>query len=66
LPYFTPGTFYFFLKVKSELASCLLTQGTFKKRARCHRPVVDRVLQKNTHIADDHGKKLPESIVSLK
>jgi hypothetical protein len=31
LQYFTPETFYFFLKVKSELASCLLTQGTFKK-----------------------------------
>ncbi len=31
LPYFTPATYYFFLKVKSELASCLLTQGTFKK-----------------------------------
>ncbi len=31
LHYFTPATFYFFLKVKSELASCLLTQGTFKK-----------------------------------
>ncbi len=32
LPYFTPATFYFFLKVKSELASCLLTLGIFKKR----------------------------------
>jgi hypothetical protein len=31
-----------------------------------HRPVVDRALQKNTHIADDHGKKLPKTIVSLK
>jgi hypothetical protein len=30
-PYFTPATFYLFLKVKSELASCLLTQGTLKK-----------------------------------
>jgi hypothetical protein len=30
-PYSTPATFYFFLKVKSELASCLLTQGTLKK-----------------------------------
>jgi hypothetical protein len=29
--YFTPAAFYIFLKVKSELASCLLTQGTFKK-----------------------------------
>ena len=36
------------------------------RRARCHRSVVDRELQKNTHIADDHGKKLPETIVSLK
>ncbi len=32
LPYFTPATFYFFLKVKSELANCLLTQGTLKKK----------------------------------
>jgi hypothetical protein len=29
--YFTPPTFYLLLKAKSELASCLLTQGTFKK-----------------------------------
>jgi hypothetical protein len=28
---FTPAAFYFFLKLKSELASCLLTKGTFKK-----------------------------------
>jgi hypothetical protein len=31
LPYFTPPAFYLFLKIKSELASRLLTQGTFKK-----------------------------------
>jgi hypothetical protein len=31
LPYFTPLAFYLSLKVKSELASYLLTQGTFKK-----------------------------------
>jgi hypothetical protein len=31
LPYFAPAAFYLFLKVKSELASFLLTQGTFKK-----------------------------------
>jgi hypothetical protein len=31
LPYIAPAAFYLFLKVKSELASCLLTQGTFKK-----------------------------------
>jgi hypothetical protein len=29
--YFTPSAFYLLLKAKSELASCLLTQGTFKK-----------------------------------
>jgi hypothetical protein len=29
--YFTPATFCLFLKVKSELASCLLTQGSLKK-----------------------------------
>jgi hypothetical protein len=32
LPYFAPAAFYLFLKVKSELASCLLTHGAFKKR----------------------------------
>jgi hypothetical protein len=31
LPYFAPAAFYLFMKVKSELASCLLTQGTFTK-----------------------------------
>jgi hypothetical protein len=31
LLYFTPAAFYINLKVKSELASGLLTQGTFKK-----------------------------------
>jgi hypothetical protein len=31
LLYFAPAAFYLFLKVKSELASCVLTQGTFKK-----------------------------------
>jgi hypothetical protein len=29
--YFTPSAFYLLLEVKSELASCLLIQGTFKK-----------------------------------
>ncbi len=33
----------------------------------CHRrPRVDRGLQKNTHIADNHDKKLSEASVSLK
>jgi hypothetical protein len=31
LLYFTPAAFYIFLKVKSELASCLMIQGTFNK-----------------------------------
>jgi hypothetical protein len=31
LRYFTPPAFYLSLKVKSELASYLLTQGTFKE-----------------------------------
>ena len=30
------------------------------------RPRVDRGLQKNTHIPDNHAKKLPEASVSLK
>jgi hypothetical protein len=29
--YFTPSAFYLLLKVKPELAKCLLTQDTFKK-----------------------------------
>jgi hypothetical protein len=35
------------------------------KACRRH-PRVDRGLQKNTHIADDHAKKLLEASVSLK
>ncbi len=35
-------------------------------KAHCRRPVEDRTLQKSTHIADNHGKKLPETIISLK
>jgi hypothetical protein len=35
-------------------------------KAHCHRPVKDRMLQKNTHIADNQGKKLPETSISLK
>jgi hypothetical protein len=35
-------------------------------KAHCRRPVEDRTLQKNTRIADNHGKKLPETIISLK
>jgi hypothetical protein len=35
-----------------------------KARRRC--PSGDRALQKNTHTADDHTKKLPEASFSLK
>ncbi len=35
------------------------------RRACRHRPVVERALQK-TQIADDHGQKLPKTMVSLK
>ncbi len=35
-------------------------------KAHCRHPVKDRTLQKNTHIADNHGKKLPETISSIK
>jgi len=28
---FTPAAFYLLLKVKAELACCLMTKGTFKK-----------------------------------
>ncbi len=40
VPYFTPATFYPFLKVKSELASCLLTQGTLKKSLQGVAPTI--------------------------
>jgi hypothetical protein len=49
LPYFASAAFFLVPKMKSELAICLLTQGTFKKsyrNSRCRRPVVDRDLQK--------------------
>jgi hypothetical protein len=36
------------------------------KKARRRRPSVDRALQKNTHTADNHAKKLPEASCSLK
>jgi hypothetical protein len=66
MPYFTPPAFYLFLKIKSELASRLLPQEPSRRafrgrphyryrRARRHRPAVDRVLQKKTQLADDHG-----------
>jgi hypothetical protein len=35
-------------------------------KACCRGPRVDRALQKNTHIADDHAQTLPEESVSLK
>ncbi len=38
--YFTPSAFYILLKVKSELASCLLTQGTFKKSLQGVAPTI--------------------------
>jgi hypothetical protein len=31
LPYFTPAAFYLFLKVKSKLARCSLTQVIFRE-----------------------------------
>ncbi len=33
-------------------------------KAHYRHPVEDRTLQKNTHIADNRGKKLPETIFS--
>jgi hypothetical protein len=35
-------------------------------KARCCRPRVDKALQKNTHTAENHAKKLPETSISLK
>jgi hypothetical protein len=40
LPYFTPEAFYFFPKVKPELASYLLAQGTFKKSTKGVAPTI--------------------------
>jgi hypothetical protein len=40
LPYFAPAAFYLFLKVKSELASYLLTLGTFKKSVKGVAPTI--------------------------
>ncbi len=77
LQYFTLLAFYLLLKVKSELASLLVDPGHLQeeriggrphyryRRARRHRPVEDRALQKNTNITDDHGQILPETFVSL-
>ena len=36
------------------------------RKAHCCCPGIDRELQKNTHTADDHAKKLPEASFSLK
>jgi hypothetical protein len=38
--YFIPSAFYLLLKVKSELASCLLTQDTFKKSLKEVAPTI--------------------------
>jgi hypothetical protein len=40
------------------------SQHHYRKAGCCH-PGVDRALQKNTHIADDHAKNFPEVSVSL-
>ncbi len=39
--YFTPAAFYLLLKVKSELASCLMTKGTFQKSLQGVAPTID-------------------------
>jgi hypothetical protein len=64
--------------VKSELASLLVDPGHLQEELvggcphhhyikACHRrPREDRALQKNTRMADDHAKKLPEVGISLK
>jgi hypothetical protein len=76
--YFTPSAFY--LPLESEIRTGKLLVGPghlqeelvggrphhrYIKACRC-RPRVDRGLQKNTHIADDHAKILLEARVSLK
>jgi hypothetical protein len=76
--YFTPSAFYLFPESEIRAGKLLDDQGHLQEqlvggrqnhryiKACCHRPRVDRALQKNTCIADDHAKKLPESSVSLK
>ncbi len=41
------------------------THQRYRKARRRH-PGVDRALRKNTHIADEHAKILPEASVSVK
>ena len=41
------------------------THHRYRKARRRH-PGVDRALRKNTHIADEHAKILPEASVSIK
>jgi hypothetical protein len=67
LSYFAPVAFYLFLKVKAS--KLLVDPGHLQEelvegrhdhhyRRACRRcPGVDRALQKNTYIADDHAKK---------
>jgi hypothetical protein len=70
--YFTPAAFHLLLKAGKLLTDPRHLQEELVGGCphlhyikACHRhPRVDRALQKNTRIADDHAKKLPEVSVS--
>ena len=75
--YFTPAAFHF-LKSEIRAGKLLVDPGHLQEellgghphhhyiKACPSCPVVDRALQKNTRIADEHAKKLSEASVSLK
>ena len=78
LPYFTPATFFSLPESEIRAGKLLVDPGHLQEelvggcrhhhyiKACRRRPKVDRALQKNKSIADDHAKKLPEASVSLK
>jgi hypothetical protein len=51
--------------LQEELVGGRRPHHRYRKACR-RRPVVDRALQKNTRIADEHAKILPEASVSIK
>jgi hypothetical protein len=75
LPKLPSPLLFSIIVIRKKLARRLLTHDQEERiggrpdyrymRACRHRPVVDRALQK-TQIADDHGKKLPKTVFSLK
>ena len=76
--YFTPSAFSVLLKTEIRAGKLLVDPEHLQEellgghphhhyiKACPSCPVVDRALQKNTRIADEHAKKLSEASVSLK